>query len=430
MAKKIVALAGDGIGPEIMEAGLEVLEALAEKTGFDYEIDRRPSGGADIDAAGPPLPDETLKASREADAILLAAIGSPQYDGAAVRPEQGLMALRKELNLYANIRPVKIFDSLKHLSPLKPERIAGVDFVVVRELTGGIYFGDYILEERNARDINDYSYEEVERIIRKAFEIARNRRKIVTSIDKQNVLATSKLWRKVAEEVAQDFPDVTLEHQLVDSAAMLMITNPAKFDVIVTENLFGDILSDESSVLSGTLGVMPSASHSENGPSLYEPIHGSAPDIAGQGIANPISMILSVVMMLRDSFGRYEDAERIKRAVETSLAAGILTRDIGGQASTKEYYCKVMKLDEKITLVLLIWNVIIFLIYGIDKFKARRRAWRIPEKILLILALTCGGFGTWLAGITFHHKTRKWYFKTVWFLGMVTTLVALYFIWR
>lgn len=329
MAKKIVALVGDGIGPEIMEAGLEVLEALAEKTGFDYEIDRRPFGGADIDAAGPPLPDETLKASREADAILLAAIGSPQYDGAAVRPEQGLMALRKELNLYANIRPVKIFDSLKYLSPLKPERISGVDFVVVRELTGEIYFGDH-------SDINDYSYEEVERIIRKAFEIARNRRKIVTSIDKQNVLATSKLWRKVAEEVAQDFPDVTLEHQLVDSAAMLMITNPAKFDVIVTENLFGDILSDESSVLSGTLGVMPSASHSENGPSLYEPIHSSAPDIAGQGIANPISMILSVSMMLRDSFGRYEDAERIKRAVETSLAAGILTRDIGGQASTKE----------------------------------------------------------------------------------------------
>ena len=336
MTRKIVALAGDGIGPEIMEVGLEVLASISEKTGFDYEIDRRPFGGAGIDAAGHPLPDETLKASREADAILLAAIGSPQYDDAPVRPEQGLLALRKELNLYANIRPVKIFDSLKHLSPLKPERIVGVDFVVGREVTGGIYFGDHILEEKKARDINDYSYEEVERIIRKAFEIAKGRNKIVTSIDKQNVLATSKLWRKVAEEVAQDFPDVTLEHQLVDSAAMLMITNPAKFDVIVTENLFGDILSDESSVLSGTLGVMPSASHSENGPSLYEPIHGSAPDIAGQGIANPISMILSVAMMLRDSFGCYEDAERIERAVEASLAAGILTRDIGGQASTKE----------------------------------------------------------------------------------------------
>ena len=336
MTKKIVALAGDGIGPEIMEAGLEVLEALAEKTGFDYEIDRQPFGGAGIDAVGHPLPDETLKAAREADAILLAAIGSPQYDDAPVRPEQGLLALRKELNLYANIRPVKIFESLKHLSPLKPERITGVDFVVVRELTGGIYFGDHILEEKKARDINEYSYEEVERIIRKAFEIARSRRKILTSIDKQNVLATSKLWRRVADEVAKDFPDVTLEHQLVDSAAMLMITNPAKFDVIVTENLFGDILSDESSVLSGTLGVMPSASHSEDGPSLYEPIHGSAPDIAGQGIANPISMILSVAMMLRDSFGRYEDAQRIEHAVEASLAAGILTRDIGGQASTKE----------------------------------------------------------------------------------------------
>ena len=336
MKRKIVALAGDGIGPEIMEAGLEVLASISEKTGFDYEIDRRPFGGAGIDAAGHPLPDQTLKASREADAILLAAIGSPQYDDAPVRPEQGLLALRKELNLYANIRPVKIFESLKHLSPLKPERITGVDFVVVRELTGGIYFGDHILEEKKARDINDYSYEEVERIIRKAFEIARSRRKILTSIDKQNVLATSKLWRRVADEVAQDFPDVTLEHKLVDSAAMLMITNPAKFDVIVTENLFGDILSDESSVLSGTLGVMPSASHSENGPSLYEPIHGSAPDIAGLGIANPISMILSVAMMLRDSFGRYEDAKRIEDAVEATLAAGILTRDIGGQASTKE----------------------------------------------------------------------------------------------
>jgi len=336
MTKKIVALAGDGIGPEIMEAGLEVLASIAEKTGFDFEIDRRSFGGAGIDATGHPLPDETLKAAREADAILLAAIGSPQYDNAAVRPEQGLLALRKELNLYANIRPVKIFESLNHLSPLKPDRIAGVDFVVVRELTGGIYFGDHILEEKSARDINDYSYEEVERIIRKAFEIAKGRNKIVTSIDKQNVLATSKLWRKVADEVAKNFPDVTLEHQLVDSAAMLMITNPAKFDVIVTENLFGDILSDESSVLSGTLGVMPSASHSENGPSLYEPIHGSAPDIAGQGIANPISMILSVAMMLRDSFGRYEDAERIEHAVEETLAAGILTRDIGGQASTRE----------------------------------------------------------------------------------------------
>ena len=336
MTKEIVALAGDGIGPEIMEAGLQVLAAVADKFDFTYHITEKAFGGAGIDAEGHPLPQSTLEAAKEADAILLAAIGSPQYDNAPVRPEQGLLALRKELELYANIRPVKIFDALKHLSPLKAERIAGVDFVVVRELTGGIYFGEHILEDKSARDINDYSYEEVERIVRKAFDIAHGRRKLVTSIDKQNVLATSKLWRRIADEVAKDYPDVTLEHQLVDSAAMLMITNPAKFDVVVTENLFGDILSDESSVLSGTLGVMPSASHSAAGPSLYEPIHGSAPDIAGQGIANPISMILSVAMMLRDSFTELEAAEAIEAAVEKTLAQGILTRDLGGQATTTQ----------------------------------------------------------------------------------------------
>lgn len=222
------------------------------------------------------------------------------------------------------------------MSPLKPERIEGVDFVVVRELTGGIYFGEHKLEDEAARDINDYSAQEIRRIIRKAFELAQVRGKKVTSIDKQNVLATSKLWRKVAEEVALDFPDVTLEHQLVDSAAMIMITNPARFDVIVTENLFGDILSDESSVLPGTLGVMPSASHSENGPSLYEPIHGSAPDIAGKGIANPVSMILSVAMMLRESFGELAGAEMIEEAVDKTFNQGILTRDLGGQATTAE----------------------------------------------------------------------------------------------
>ena len=303
MTKKIVTLSGDGIGPEIMAAGLEVLDKVASKIGFDYDIDAKPFGGA---------------------------------DNAPVRPEQGLLAIRKELNLFANIRPVRIFDALKHLSPLKPERIEGVDFVVVRELTGGIYFGEHILEEDKARDINDYSADEIRRIMRRAFKIAQGRGKKVTSIDKQNVLATSKLWRKVADEVSLEFPDVTLDHQLVDSAAMIMITNPARFDVVVTENLFGDILSDESSVLPGTLGVMPSASHSENGPSLYEPIHGSAPDIAGQGIANPISMILSVAMMLRESFNETEGAELIENAVDKTLNQGILTRDLGGQASTAE----------------------------------------------------------------------------------------------
>ena len=291
MTKKIVTLAGDGIGPEIMAAGLEVLKAVAARIDFAYEIDAKPFGGTGIDAVGHPLPEETLAAAKSADAILLAAIGGPKYDKAPVRPEQGLLAIRKELQLFANIRPVRIFDALKHLSHLKPERIDGVDFIVVRELTGGIYFGEHQLNDDSARDINDYSAHEIRRIIRKAFELAQFRGKKVTSIDKQNVLATSKLWRQIAEEVATEFPDVTLEHQLVDSAAMIMITNPSRFDVVVTENLFGDILSDESSVLPGTLGVMPSASHSDKGPSLYEPIHGSAPDIAGQGIANPVSMI-------------------------------------------------------------------------------------------------------------------------------------------
>ena len=341
--KKIVTLAGDGIGPEIMAAGLEVLNVVAQKIGFEYETQAKAFGGAGIDASGHPLPADTLEAAKSADAILLAAIGSPQYDNAPVRPEQGLLAIRKELNLFANIRPVRIFDALKHLSPLKPERIEGVNFVVVRELTGGIYFGEHVLNEESARDINDYSADEIRRIMRKAFEIARGRNKKVTSIDKQNVLATSKLWRKVAEEVAKEYPDVTLEHQLVDSAAMIMITNPARFDVVVTENLFGDILSDESSVLPGTLGVMPSASHSENGPSLYEPIHGSAPDIAGKGIANPISMILSVAMMLRESFGENAGAEMIENAVDKTLAQGVLTRDLGGQADTATMTAAIIK---------------------------------------------------------------------------------------
>ena len=336
MTKKIVTLAGDGIGPEIMAAGLEVLKAVAARIDFAYEIDAKPFGGTGIDAVGHPLPEETLAAAKSADAILLAAIGGPKYDKAPVRPEQGLLAIRKELQLFANIRPVRIFDALKHLSPLKPERIDGVDFVVVRELTGGIYFGEHQLNDDSARDINDYSAHEIRRIIRKAFELAQFRGKKVTSIDKQNVLATSKLWRQIAEEVATEFPDVTLEHQLGDSAAMIMITNPSRFDVVVTENLFWDILSDESSVLPGTLGVMPSASHSDKGPSLYEPIHGSAPDIAGQGIANPVSMILSVAMMLRESFGEVAGAELIENAVDKTFNQGILTRDLGGTASTDD----------------------------------------------------------------------------------------------
>ena len=336
MTKKIVALAGDGIGPEIMASGLAVLAAVAGKYSFDYELEERDFGGAAIDSQGHPLPAETLAACQGAQAILLAAIGAPQYDGAAVRPEEGLLMLRQKLGLFANIRPVKIFNSLKHLSPLKEERIRDVDFLMVRELTGGIYFGRHSLEDRQAEDLNAYSYEEIERIAHQAFQLARGRKKRVTSIDKQNVLATSKLWRRVLDEVAKDYPDVTLDHQLVDSAAMLIITDPARFDVLVTENLFGDILSDEASVLAGTLGVMPSASHSSQGPSLYEPIHGSAPDIAGQGVANPVSMILSVAMMLRESFGELEAAQAVERAVEQTFEQGILTRDLGGNASRIE----------------------------------------------------------------------------------------------
>lgn len=336
MAKQIVALAGDGIGPEIMAAALAVLESVAEKIGFSYEIAHHSFGGAAIDLVGHPLPKETLEAAKEADAILLAAIGGPTYDQEPVRPEQGLLALRKELGLYANIRPLTVYPALAHLSPLKEERIEGVDFVMVRELTGGIYFGEHHLEADKAFDINTYTRREIERILRKAFELARRRRKHVTSIDKQNVLATSKLWRQVADQVALDYPDVTLEHQLVDSAAMLLVTHPRHFDVIVTENLFGDILSDEASVLPGTLGVLPSASHAENGPSLYEPIHGSAPDIAGQDKANPISMILSVALMLRESFAENKGATLIEEAVQQALADGILTQDLGGQASTAE----------------------------------------------------------------------------------------------
>lgn len=344
MPYKIVALSGDGIGPEIMSAALSVLEVVAKKVGFNYIIEEMPFGGAAIDLEGHPLPKNTLTTSRLADAILLGAIGSPKYDTVSVRPEQGLLMLRKELDLFANIRPVKIFDKLVDLSPLKREVVSSVDFVIVRELTGGIYFGEHRLEENVATDVNTYSKMEIERIMHQAFRLARKRRKKVTSVDKQNVLATSKLWRQVAEKVSTLYPDVVLEHQLIDSAAMLMITNPSKFDVIVTENLFGDILSDESSVLSGTLGVMPSASHSENGPSLYEPIHGSAPDIAGQGIANPISMILSVAMMFRDSFNQEDAALLIEQAVEKVIEHGVVTRDLGGLATTKEMTDKIIEI--------------------------------------------------------------------------------------
>lgn len=342
MTKKIVTLAGDGIGPEIMSAGLRVLKAVSKKNAFEYELEAKDFGGIAIDKHGHPLPEETLQAVKNADAILLAAIGHPKYNDAKVRPEQGLLALRKELGLYANVRPLKIYPALKNLSPIR--NVENVDFVVIRELTGGIYFGQHELSDEKARDINDYTADEIRRILHFAFKIAQNRpRKLLTSVDKQNVLATSKLWRKIADEIAVEYPDVTLEHQLVDSCAMLLITEPQKFDVIVTENLFGDILSDEASSLAGTLGVMPSSSHGFNGLSLYEPIHGSAPDIAGKGIANPVSMILSIAMMLRESFGQEEGATLIEKAVTQTFADGTLTQDLGGNATTAEMTEAILK---------------------------------------------------------------------------------------
>ncbi|MCD5001823.1 3-isopropylmalate dehydrogenase [Enterococcus saccharolyticus] len=338
MVKKIVVLAGDGIGPEIMASGLAVLKKAVEHSDVQFEFDAQDFGGSGIDAKGEPLPSETLAACQSADAILLGAIGGPKWEQAEKTPEQGLLALRRELNLFANIRPISVPDALLPLSPIKENIVKGTDFIVVRELTSGIYFGEpRHLGENEAYDTNRYNVDEIKRIIRQAFEIASGRRKHVLSVDKANVLATSKLWRKVAEEVAQEFPDCTLEHQYVDSAAMRIVQNPTAFDVIVTENLFGDILSDEASVLPGTLGVLPSASHGESGVSLYEPIHGSAPDIAGKNIANPVSMILSASLMLRQSFDMHEEADRIETACFEAMEEGILTKDLGGTTTTTAF---------------------------------------------------------------------------------------------
>lgn len=344
MTYKITSLAGDGIGPEIMTAGIQVLQAIAKKYQHTFEIESHPFGGAGIDATGNPIPNSTLKACQNADAILLGAIGGPKWDNAAKRPEDGLLALRKALGLFANIRPIQVPSSISHLSPLKKDIVEGTDFIVVRELTGGLYFGEpKHWNEDAAVDSLTYTRPEIERIIEKAFAIAATRNKKVTSVDKANVLASSKLWRQIAEEVASKHPDITLEHLYVDAAAMILIQRPTTFDVIVTENLFGDILSDEASVITGSLGMLPSASHAESGPSLYEPIHGSAPDIAGQNIANPMSMISSVSMMLRQSFGLFMEADVIDKATAATMEAGFLTADLGGTTSTTDFTNEVLK---------------------------------------------------------------------------------------
>jgi 3-isopropylmalate dehydrogenase len=334
-APRIALLPGDGIGPEIVVAARRVLEALGE-----FEFEEHLMGGCSIDAAGVALTEEVLTACRHADAVLLGAVGGPKWDTTdpdAPRPEQGLLGLRKGMGLYANLRPVRPSPALVHSSPLREERIAGTDLLVVRELTGGIYFGDSGRDGDSAHDTCEYSAAEIERIARAAFEAARRRAELggnsprVTSVDKANVLETSRLWREVVSGMAGDYPDVSLDHLLVDNAAMQLVSRPADFDVIVTENLFGDILSDESAMLTGSLGMLPSASLGADGePGLFEPVHGSAPDIAGKGIANPLATILSAALLLRHGLGRGEDAERIERAVDSVLEEGLRTPDLLG----------------------------------------------------------------------------------------------------
>jgi 3-isopropylmalate dehydrogenase len=330
---RIVVLPGDGIGPEIVAAAQRLLESLGE-----FEFDERLLGGISIDAHGTALTDEVLEACRAADAVLLGAVGGPKWDTTdpdAPRPEQGLLGLRKGMGLYANLRPVRPSPALVGASPLREERIAGTDLLVVRELTGGIYFGDSGRDGDVAHDTCEYSAAEVERIARTAFEAARrravgsDRKPRVTSVDKANVLETSRLWREVVGRVAPDYADVALDHLLVDNAAMQLVSRPADFDVIVTENLFGDILSDESAMLTGSLGMLPSASLGvEGAPGLFEPVHGSAPDIAGKGVANPLATFLSVAMMLRHGLQRPDDAERIEAAVDAVLEQGLRTPDL------------------------------------------------------------------------------------------------------
>jgi 3-isopropylmalate dehydrogenase len=333
-AARILVLPGDGIGPEVIDQALRVLGALA-RHGFACEVELGLIGGAAIDAHGVPLPGETLGKAQRADAILMGAVGGPKWDTAAreLRPERGLLKIRSELGLYANLRPALCFDELADASTLKPEVLRGLDLLIVRELTGGIYYGQPrgIVTEQGARvgiNTERYSEPEIERIVRTACELARLRRKQVCSVDKANVLESSQLWREVAERVARDFPDVRLSHQYVDNAAMQLVRAPKQFDVIVTGNIFGDILSDIGAQLTGSIGMLPSASLNAQGRGLYEPVHGSAPDIAGQGKANPLAAILSLAMLLRYSLKRGELAARLEQAVKKALASGARTADI------------------------------------------------------------------------------------------------------
>jgi 3-isopropylmalate dehydrogenase len=336
MKAAIVLLPGDGIGPEVVREGQQVLAAIAARGGHELSFAHHAIGGIAIDDHRDPLPPATLEACRKADAILLGAVGGPKWDDprARLRPEQGLLGLRKALGLYANLRPVRVHPALAGASPLKPSLLAAVDLVFVRELTGGLYFGQPRLREvvdgkRRAVDTLVYTEDEIARVVRLAFRLARARNRRVTSVDKANVLESSRLWREVTVEIAAEFPDVALDHQLVDSCAMRILTAPRSFDVIVTENLFGDILTDEAAALAGSLGLVPSASLGDGTRGLYEPIHGSAPDLAGKNVANPIGTILSAAMLLRHSLGLAREADLVERAVAGVIAAGARTADMG-----------------------------------------------------------------------------------------------------
>lgn len=333
---RIAVLPGDGIGPEIMQEAVKILQAIEAREGITFHLSYARIGGEAIDQDGTPLPDRTLQRCREADAVLLGAVGGPKWDHnpPELRPEKGLLGIRKALGLYANLRPIFMFDCMKSASALKEEVVDGVDLMVVRELTGGIYFGDRKRETVNGQeravDTLVYDESEIERVVRQAFEIARKRRGHVTSVDKANVLESSRLWRSIVDRVASDYPDIKYSHMLVDNCAMQLIRSPKQFDVIVTENMFGDILSDEASMLTGSIGMLPSASMGSGTFGLYEPIHGSAPDIAGQNIANPLATVLSVSMLLRYSLGLSEAADRLEQTVEKVLSSGYRTGDIAG----------------------------------------------------------------------------------------------------
>ncbi len=349
MSKKVLILPGDGIGPEITAQAVKVLDRLKEEGALDIEMQEGLVGGAAYDETGSPLPEDTMTAAREADAILLGAVGGPQYDSLPrdKRPEKGLLGLRSGLELFANLRPAMLYPQLAHASSLKPEVVSGLDILIVRELTGGIYFGQprgiRTLDNGEREGFNTYVYSESEirRIAHVAFQAAQKRNRKVTSIDKSNVLEVTELWKEVVTEVAKEYPDVELEHMLVDNAAMQLVRWPKQFDVMLTGNMFGDILSDEASMLTGSIGMLPSASLNSENKGMYEPSHGSAPDIAGQDIANPLATILSAAMMLRYSLGAPELADRIEQAVSKVLDQGLRTADIWTEG-TEKVSCSAM----------------------------------------------------------------------------------------